>query len=67
MTRSFTVVARASRITQPMSIVRPREPDVRRLGFSTFRLHRSGNELIALAHVYRRNTMAAFLQRMSDD
>jgi hypothetical protein len=66
MTRSFTVVARASRITQPIAIVR-RDPDVRCLGFSTFRLHRSGNELIAFPHVDRRNTMAAFLQLMRDD
>ncbi len=66
MTRSFDVLASATRITQPLQVVRPREPDIHSLGFQCFRLLKIPGEdqLAAITFVNRRNMMSVFAERL---
>jgi len=65
MTRSYQVIASATRITQPMQVVRHRDPSIRSLGFQCFRLFKLPGEsqLAAITYVDRRNAMRAFVTR----
>jgi len=66
MTRSYQVIAAATRITQPLQVVRPeRDPSIRSLGFECFRLFKIPGEskLAAITYVDRRNAMRAFVRR----
>lgn len=64
MTRSYrSPRTRQSRITQPIRIVRPRDPSITPLGFTCYRLVRvhDGNvPFVAIPHVERTNTMSVF-------
>jgi len=66
MTRSFDVIASATRVTQPMQVVRYREPDIQSLGFQCFRLLKLPNEdqLAAITFINRRNMMSVFAERL---
>ncbi len=60
MTRAYQNVA--SRRTQPLPIIRPRDPAIRTLGFSCFRALRipGDTEFLVVEFTERRNTMSAF-------
>jgi hypothetical protein len=60
MTRAYQT-SRARRVTQPIAIVRPRDPTIQSLGFSCFRLFRDRQSYIAVAFVNRTNAMSAFM------
>ncbi len=59
MTRAFQNT-RASRITQPLAIIRLRDPSIQTLGFTTFRLLRAGSDFMPVRFSERKNTMSAF-------
>jgi hypothetical protein len=61
MTRMFS---RASRITQPISIPRLRDPSIHTLGFQCFRLLRKprSTRFEVVAFLDRKNAMSAFLR-----
>lgn len=60
MTRAYQT-SRARRVTQPITIIRPRDPTIRTLGFTCFRALDIGDaELVVVAHSDRKNAMSAF-------
>jgi hypothetical protein len=60
MTRAYQT-SRARRVTQPITIIRPRDPTIRTLGFTCFRAMHIGNaEFMVVAFSDRKNAMSAF-------
>ena len=61
MTRSFhPPTRRVRRTTQPMIVVRLRDPSIRSLGFSTFRAVATDGEMIVFPYADPRNQMTVF-------
>jgi len=64
MSRAYQT-SRARRVTQPLTIIRPRDPAIRPLGFNSFRLFRvpGRTDFVAMAFGDRTNAMATFARR----